>query len=61
MRELERRFSPEFRNRIDEVVMFSPLAKDEVGRSRCSRSRDRADARASGRTLTVTPGASRSS
>jgi ATP-dependent Clp protease ATP-binding subunit ClpA len=29
-RELERRFSPEFRNRIDEVVMFSPLAKDEV-------------------------------
>src|SRR4051812_5640176 len=30
MRELERRFSPEFRNRIDEVVIFSPLAKDEV-------------------------------
>jgi len=29
-RELERRFSPEFRNRIDEVVMFSPLAKEEV-------------------------------
>ncbi len=29
-RELERRFSPEFRNRIDEVVMFAPLAKDEV-------------------------------
>jgi len=29
-RELERRFSPEFRNRIDEVVMFSPLTKDEV-------------------------------
>jgi ATP-dependent Clp protease ATP-binding subunit ClpA len=29
-RELERRFSPEFRNRIDEVVMFAPLSKDEV-------------------------------
>src|SRR4051812_34967264 len=29
-RELERRFSPEFRNRIDEVVMFSPLTKEEV-------------------------------
>ena len=30
MRELERRFSPEFRNRIDEVVLFAPLARDEV-------------------------------
>ena len=30
MRELERRFSPEFRNRIDEVVLFAPLAHDEV-------------------------------
>ena len=29
-RELERRFSPEFRNRIDEVVVFSPLTRDEV-------------------------------
>ena len=29
-RELERRFSPEFRNRIDEVVLFSPLTHDEV-------------------------------
>jgi ATP-dependent Clp protease ATP-binding subunit ClpC len=29
-RELERRFSPEFRNRIDEVVVFAPLATDEV-------------------------------
>jgi ATP-dependent Clp protease ATP-binding subunit ClpA len=29
-RELERRFSPEFRNRIDEVVIFRPLSKDEV-------------------------------
>jgi len=29
-RELERRFSPELRNRIDEVVIFAPLTKDEV-------------------------------
>jgi ATP-dependent Clp protease ATP-binding subunit ClpA len=29
-RELERRFPPEFRNRIDEVVIFSPLQHDEV-------------------------------
>jgi len=30
MRELERRFTPEFRNRIDEVVLFAPLKHDEV-------------------------------
>jgi ATP-dependent Clp protease ATP-binding subunit ClpA len=30
MRELERRFPPEFRNRIDEVVLFAPLTIDEV-------------------------------
>jgi ATP-dependent Clp protease ATP-binding subunit ClpA len=30
LRELERRFSPEFRNRIDEVVLFAPLTHDEV-------------------------------
>jgi ATP-dependent Clp protease ATP-binding subunit ClpC len=30
MRELERRFSPELRNRIDDVVLFNPLAHDEV-------------------------------
>ena len=30
LRELERRFSPEFRNRIDEVVLFAPLTRDEV-------------------------------
>ena len=56
MRELERRFSPEFRNRIDEVVLFRPLSKDEVRRSPSSRSCriQRALAR-SGRSLTVTP------
>jgi ATP-dependent Clp protease ATP-binding subunit ClpC len=30
MRELERRFAPEFRNRIDEIVLFSPLTHEEV-------------------------------
>jgi ATP-dependent Clp protease ATP-binding subunit ClpC len=30
MREVERRFTPEFRNRIDEVVLFAPLTKEEV-------------------------------
>jgi ATP-dependent Clp protease ATP-binding subunit ClpC len=30
LRELERRFPPEFRNRIDDVVLFEPLASDEV-------------------------------
>ncbi len=29
-RELERRFPPEFRNRIDQVVLFQPLMHDEV-------------------------------
>jgi len=29
-REMERRFSPEFRNRIDEVVVFDPLSATEV-------------------------------
>jgi ATP-dependent Clp protease ATP-binding subunit ClpA len=29
-KELERRFSPEFRNRIDEVVLFTPLSQTDV-------------------------------
>jgi ATP-dependent Clp protease ATP-binding subunit ClpA len=29
-KELERRFPPEFRNRIDQVVIFEPLTKEEV-------------------------------
>ena len=28
----EQRFSPEFRNRIDEIVVFAPLTMDEVRR-----------------------------
>jgi ATP-dependent Clp protease ATP-binding subunit ClpA len=30
MREVERRFTPEFRNRIDEIVLFQPLTLEEV-------------------------------
>jgi ATP-dependent Clp protease ATP-binding subunit ClpC len=30
MRELERRLSPEFRNRIDDVIVFTPLMREEV-------------------------------
>ncbi len=32
MKAAEDRFSPEFRNRIDEIVVFSPLTQDEVKR-----------------------------
>jgi len=55
-RELERRFSPEFRNRIDEVVMFTPLAKDEVRYITLMQiARIEKQLAKSGRTLTVTP------
>jgi len=30
LKDMERVFSPEFRNRIDEVVVFAPLTEDEV-------------------------------
>ena len=30
MKAAETRFTPEFRNRIDEIVVFAPLTKDEV-------------------------------
>jgi ATP-dependent Clp protease ATP-binding subunit ClpA len=56
MRELERRFSPEFRNRIDEVVVFRPLAKDEVREITQQQIAKIVAALArSGRTLKVTP------
>jgi ATP-dependent Clp protease ATP-binding subunit ClpA len=58
MRELERRFSPEFRNRIDEVVIFAPLAKDEVRQITLLQIEKIAQTLAkSGRTLHVTPAA----
>ena len=55
-RELERRFTPEFRNRIDEVVLFRPLSRDEVREiaiqqiAKIQRSLTRSQ-----RSLTVTP------
>ena len=58
LREVERRFTPEFRNRIDEVVLFRPLTKDEVRQialqqiARIQRTLEKA-----GRSLVVTPGA----
>jgi ATP-dependent Clp protease ATP-binding subunit ClpC len=57
-RELERRFSPEFRNRIDEVVIFRPLAKDEVRSITLQQIvRIERTLAKSGRTLKVTPAA----
>jgi len=32
MKAAEHRFSPEFRNRIDEIIVFAPLTMDEVRR-----------------------------
>jgi ATP-dependent Clp protease ATP-binding subunit ClpA len=55
MRELERRFPPEFRNRIDEVVLFNPLTHDEVREIAKHYLRQVALALAkAGKTLTVT-------
>jgi ATP-dependent Clp protease ATP-binding subunit ClpC len=55
-RELERRFTPEFRNRIDEVVIFRPLSRDEVRAIAIQQIAkvERALSR-SGRSLRVTP------
>ena len=56
VRELERRFSPEFRNRIDEVVIFRPLTKDEVRQiTQHQIARIQRSLLKSGRSLTVTP------
>jgi len=57
-RELERRFSPEFRNRIDEVVIFAPLTKDEVRTiAEQQIAKIESSLARSGRTLRVTPAA----
>jgi ATP-dependent Clp protease ATP-binding subunit ClpA len=56
MREVERRFTPEFRNRIDEVVLFRPLSKDEVRQIAVQQIDKIHDALArSGKKLTVAP------
>jgi ATP-dependent Clp protease ATP-binding subunit ClpA len=55
-RELERRFTPEFRNRIDEVIIFSPLTRDEVRQIAIQQiAKIEATLARSGRTLHVTP------
>ena len=57
-RELERRFSPEFRNRIDEVVIFRPLSKDEVRLITLQQvAKIEKSLAKSGRALTITPAA----
>jgi ATP-dependent Clp protease ATP-binding subunit ClpA len=56
MREVERRFSPEFRNRIDEIVLFQPLLQDEVRQITIQQlAKIEASLAKSRRTLTVTP------
>jgi ATP-dependent Clp protease ATP-binding subunit ClpA len=58
LREVERRFTPEFRNRIDEVIIFQPLSRDEV-RSIALQQIGRIERSLAkgGRTLQVTPAA----
>jgi ATP-dependent Clp protease ATP-binding subunit ClpA len=58
LREVERRFTPEFRNRLDEVVIFQPLSRDEV-RAIASIQIERLSQSLaqSGRVLEVTPSA----
>ena len=58
LREVERRFTPEFRNRIDDVVIFQPLTKDEVRRIAVQQVEKIGQALArSGRTLVMAPAA----
>lgn len=54
LREVERRLSPEFRNRIDDVIVFTPLQRDEVARiARLQLDRIVATARAAGRDVEI--------
>ena len=56
MREVERRLSPEFRNRIDDVIVFTPLTKDEVARiARIHLDRLVATSSARGKEVAITP------
>ena len=56
MRELERRLSPEFRNRIDDVIVFAPLTKDEVAQiARVHLERIVATSKARGKQVEMTP------
>jgi ATP-dependent Clp protease ATP-binding subunit ClpA len=54
MKAAEQRFSPEFRNRIDEIVVFSPLTMDEVKQiARLYLSKLRRQMESQGKTLTI--------
>jgi ATP-dependent Clp protease ATP-binding subunit ClpA len=54
-REVERRLSPEFRNRIDDVIVFAPLSRGEVARiARMHVDRIVATVNASGKHIEVT-------
>ena len=57
MRELERRFTPEFRNRIDDVIVFAPLTASGSRHALRSIHLDRivATAAARGKTIEITP------
>ena len=56
MREVERRLSPEFRNRIDDVIVFTPLTKDEVASiARMHLDRIVATSTARGKQVEITP------
>jgi ATP-dependent Clp protease ATP-binding subunit ClpA len=56
MRELERRLSPEFRNRLDDVIVFAPLTRDEVARvARMHLDRVVATARTHGKHVEIVP------
>jgi ATP-dependent Clp protease ATP-binding subunit ClpA len=56
LREVERRLSPEFRNRLDEVIVFAPLTQEEVAQiARMQIARVIETAAARGKVVDVTP------
>lgn len=56
LREVERRLSPEFRNRLDDVIVFSPLTRAEVARiARIHLDRVVAATVAGGKSVEITP------
>jgi ATP-dependent Clp protease ATP-binding subunit ClpA len=58
MRELERRLSPEFRNRLDDVIVFAPLTREEAAQvARIQLDRVIATAMSRGKELVITPDA----
>src|SRR5438034_1416686 len=58
MKAAETRFSPEFRNRIDEIIVFSPLTMDEVKQiAQLYLEKTRRQMKAQGKTVEVTEAA----